>query len=352
MSEMGENLSVSGSNVIREAESHKIYGNREVIPGSDLWTNGLMCGFEFDQAQRKLVHSKLTSKKSGRQIETEAFKTEMRANGVREASYSKLDRNKVLDSQSINESRNNETDSFGDLKESQAHPAAQYHDLKRFDDSHWVPIGWDRISELVQAVQTDASWAADQLELMHDEDSLTVADLAAPYWEHPAGPVWWCHVDASHPSVQNWLSNAQWLHPAISLALRDEGRLISEQMKYLLYEVPVRVAGGLLFELLGQSAGDPYVEEDDIPIVLRSWQAQNYLITALHIKGHVSRVNVLGITEVQELLSAGGYNAPRTVHEVIGQLACRLTRWDDRLFRKFIFGAADEIELKFMQRFF
>lgn len=49
----------------------------------------------------------------------------------------------------------------------------------------------------------------------------------------------------------------------------------------------------------GQSVGDPFVEEDDIPIVLRSWQAQNFLITALHIKGTVSRVNVLGITEVQ-----------------------------------------------------
>ena len=54
-----------------------------------------------------------------------------------------------------------------------------------------------------------------------------------------------------------------------------------------------------MFELLGQSAGNPFVNEDDIPIVLRSWQAQNFLVTVLHIKGHVSSVNVLGITEVQ-----------------------------------------------------
>ncbi|KAB5521137.1 hypothetical protein DKX38_025456 [Salix brachista] len=134
------------------------------------------------------------------------------------------------------------------------------------------------------------------------------------------------------------------------LALRDESRLISERMKYLLYEVPVRVAGGLLFELLGQSAGDPFDDEDDIPVVLRSWQAQNFLVTALHIKGQVSRVNVLGITEVQELLFLGGYNAPRTVHEVIAHLASRMSRWDDRLFRKSIFGGADEIELKFVYR--
>lgn len=124
------------------------------------------------------------------------------------------------------------------------------------------------------------------------------------------------------------------------------------------------MAGGLLFELLGQSVGDPLVEEDDIPIVLRSWQAQNFLLTVLHVKGTVSGVNVLGITEVQvvhflqplsqscfhilshtslqfhviivayhffqELLAAGGHNVPRTVHEVIAHLACRLTRWDDR----------------------
>lgn len=63
--------------------------------------------------------------------------------------------------------------------------------------------------------------------------------------------------------------------------------------------MPVRVAGGLLFELLGQSAGDPFIEEDDIPIVLRSWQAQNFLVTALHVKGLALNISVLGITEVQ-----------------------------------------------------
>lgn len=63
--------------------------------------------------------------------------------------------------------------------------------------------------------------------------------------------------------------------------------------------MPVRVAGGLLFELLGQSVGDPFIEEDDIPVVLRSWQAHNFLLTALHVKGSASNINVLGIAEVQ-----------------------------------------------------
>lgn len=54
-----------------------------------------------------------------------------------------------------------------------------------------------------------------------------------------------------------------------------------------------------MFELLGQSVGDPFVDEDDVPVVIRSWQAQNFLITAMHIKGHVPSINVLGVTEVQ-----------------------------------------------------
>ncbi|TXG58117.1 hypothetical protein EZV62_015946 [Acer yangbiense] len=133
---------------------------------------------------------------------------------------------------------------------------------QRFDGSHWVPIGWARISELVQIVQVDGGWASQQLELMDDEDDVTVVDFATPFWKRPSGPIWWCHV-AARP---------------------------------------------------------------------------------------ISGNNVLGITEVKELVLVGGYNVPRTVHEVIALLAYRLSRWDDRLFRKSIFGAVDEIELKFMNR--
>ncbi|KAK4840522.1 hypothetical protein QYF36_010949 [Acer negundo] len=115
---------------------------------------------------------------------------------------------------------------------------------------YWVPIGWARISKLVQTVQVDGGWASQQLELMDDKDE--------------------DEDDESYQNVEEWLKNAQWLHITINLALRDESRLISERMKYLLYEVLVRVAGGLLFELLGQYAGDPFVDEDDILIVLRS----------------------------------------------------------------------------------
>ncbi|KAL0328321.1 UNVERIFIED_CONTAM: hypothetical protein Scaly_2264700 [Sesamum calycinum] len=278
--------------------------------------NGLICAFEFVRGNRKLLSS---------------------CSGLKADKLQKP----VLKSQSTNLStqhfcKNNTTGSslptdLEDIAIDTADGQSQcqephlgcYHPRER---NYWMPIGWERISELILTVQVDADWASQPIEIA-DEDDITVADVAAPYWERPVGP----------------------LGGAI-IALRDESKLISERMKHLLYEVPVRAAGGLLFELLGQSVGDPVAEEDDIPVVIRSWQAQNFLLTALHVKGSSSHTNILGVSEVQELLAAGGSNIPRTSHEVIALLACRLARWDDRLFRKYIFGAADEVELKFMNR--
>ncbi|KAF7803205.1 magnesium transporter CorA-like family protein [Senna tora] len=335
----------------KKPENHQACVVKEFNPRNDLWTDGLLCAFEFVRGKKRSTKSRTSSKIPNRQqMDVEYLKMNVPTNGFSETSSLRPDRNKLSDFQSVHDSRDSWMHTTDNDKDVQVLQHGQFTATEKYEGSHWVPIGWTRISELVQTVQGDAVWASQQFEFEDDEDDFTVADLVAPYWERPAGPVWWCNMSAGHPTVQAWLTNAQWLHPAISLALRDESRLISERMKHLLYEVPVRVAGGLLFELLGQSVGDPFVDEDDIPIVLRSWQAQNFLVTVMHVKGSVSRVNALGITEVQELLSAGGYNMPRTVHEVIAQLASRLSRWDDRLFRKSIFGTADEIELKFMNR--
>nr|XP_043624358.1 zinc transport protein ZntB-like [Erigeron canadensis]XP_043624359.1 zinc transport protein ZntB-like [Erigeron canadensis] len=305
-----------------KAEQSKNHYSKEAMAGSELWTDGLICAFEYVKGESRSVKSKPKAK----------------PHSTRRANSHDM---KKQDDGYLSEPTN--------IAESKGDDISHAHILK-LDGSHWVPIGWARISELVETVQINADWTSHEFNFMDDEDDRTIADLAAPYWERPAGPVWWCHVAADHPHISTWLNNASWLHPAISIALRDESRLISERMKHLLYEVPVRVAGGLVFELLGQSVGDPYTKEDDIPVVLRSWQAQNFLITALHLKGVTSCLNVLGVIEVQELLFAGGNNIPRTIHEVIALLASRLARWDDRLYRKFIFGEADEVELKFINR--
>uniref|UniRef100_A0A2N9HII1 Uncharacterized protein n=1 Tax=Fagus sylvatica TaxID=28930 RepID=A0A2N9HII1_FAGSY len=147
------------------------------------------------------------------------------------SSSPRLDGNKLLESSSLNDLRSNEISSFDDNKYSQIIQSSQFHGIERHDGNHWGLIGWARISELVQNLQMDANLTLHQFESMDNEADLTVADLAAPYWEHPAGPIWWCHVYAGHPSIQAWLSSAQWLHPAVSLALKDESRLISERMK-------------------------------------------------------------------------------------------------------------------------
>ncbi|KAL6500748.1 hypothetical protein OROHE_025545 [Orobanche hederae] len=317
----------------KKLESQRGHGNKDIMPESEVWTDGLICAFEFIRGHKKSVAPKsFSNKQSSHQVNHVNVKNQMHSvGGGSEPTSQKSNRNILQESAPLVE-----------LESSRP--------MERCERSFWAPIGWARISELVQSVEVDEEWSTKHFMFTDDDDDLTVADLAAPYWERPAGPTWWCHFDAGHPTVEAWLIAAQWLHPAIRTALRDESRLISDRMKHLLYEVPVRVAGGLLFELLGQSAGDPYVEEDDIPVVIRSWQAQNFLLTVLHVKGSASRINVLGITEVQELLLGGGYNTPRTVHEIIANLASRLARWDDRLFRKSIFGAADEVELKFVNR--
>ncbi|KAL2997035.1 hypothetical protein AAZX31_09G019700 [Glycine max] len=120
------------------------------------------------------------------------------------------DKKKLSDPSSVNVSRESLFGGSDDDKESQTPKAGQ---SKKYEGGHWVPIGWARISELVQAVQVDAEWSSHQFEFEYSKDDFTVADLAAPYWEHPTGPIWWCHASAGHPT---WLSNAQWLHPATS----------------------------------------------------------------------------------------------------------------------------------------
>ncbi|KAK3165001.1 hypothetical protein QOZ80_1AG0027650 [Eleusine coracana subsp. coracana] len=332
---------VSNMSKIDEGVTKSSMG-KEHIPGSELWTDGLICAFELIKDHRKPVrHKSLPTAEQMLEKGADIYTRKHTRRNGHHIKAPKLDESNLLENPYHVELGNDPSMLKGG-------PVNTLEIL----DHKWVPIGWSRISELVQRVQSDSSWENDLMDMSDSEDDYTVADVAAPYWQRPVGPTWWCHVAAGHPSIDAWLNSAHWMHPAIRIALRDESKLISDRMKYLLYEVPVRVAGGLLFELLGQSVGDPDPgnEEEDIPVVLRSWQSQNFLVTAMHVKGPSSNINVLGVTEVQELLLAGGSHTPRSVHEVIAHLVSRLSRWDDRLFRKYIFGEADEIELKFVNR--
>lgn len=195
-------------------------------PGNDLWTDGLIYAFEFVRGHRFTSPDTRTQSVQRRDCQNGRKHVHRRTISNTMEPESLIDLNIATSTEGANGVLRT-----GDNRELLKNRIRQLH------DSHWVPIGWDRIKELVQMVQVDENWASQQICLTEDEDDFTVADVAAPYWERPAGPTWWCHVNPAHQSIQSWLSNAQWLHPAISIALRDENRLISDRMKYLLYEV-------------------------------------------------------------------------------------------------------------------
>jgi hypothetical protein len=131
-------------------------------------------------------------------------------------------------------------------QQQQQKQAAEKRKMKS-SSHHWVAIGWSRLEELVGSVEIDADWlwgdeiySSQQQQQASELEYASVADVAIPYWEPKSGPTWWCNVLAGHPRVEAWLSHSHnWLHPAVSGALRDESRLISERMKHLFYEVKI-----------------------------------------------------------------------------------------------------------------
>ncbi|KAH1231683.1 hypothetical protein GmHk_09G024521 [Glycine max] len=269
------------SGITKKLDSHKTYHGRDPNNGNDLWKDGLICAFEYIRGQNRSAKlssssSKITDGMHGQHSKMHHVPSD--------------DKKKLSDPSSVNVSRESLFGGSDDDKESQTPKAGQ---SKKYEGGHWVPIGWARISELVQAVQVDAEWSSHQFEFEYSKDDFTVADLAAPYWEHPTGPIWWCHASAGHPT---WLSNAQWLHPAVSLALRDESRLISERMKHLFYEVIPRNHEDLnLFILILNLE----IRKLSTQVIRVKWSlhARNEIVFELlqHLKGNGARNLLEGI---------------------------------------------------------
>ncbi|CAN6696631.1 unnamed protein product [Malus baccata var. baccata] len=127
-SRVGENSS-SHCNNTKNPDSHRICSSRDPMPGtgSDLWKNELICAFEFIRSRKKIISSKPGSKNlTKQQIDGEQER-------VRVPSYG------FSDSPSQMEDRSQQS--------------GQVQDMEGFEGGHWVPIGWDRISEIVQTVQ-------------------------------------------------------------------------------------------------------------------------------------------------------------------------------------------------------
>ena len=198
----------------------KQYGGKDSspLPGSELWTEGLICAFEFVRSRKYMSSSRSD-------LSTQLLPQKGHENKT-----------------PILEPFDSSVEIFDDKAFLDEIPALEHQKLNgkfppKLSDSHWIPIGWSRIEELVKTVKVDGNWVSQPISFGDEEDGVTVADLATPYWQRAGGPTWWCHVDPTHQFVDSWLSSAAWLHPAIRIALKDESRLISERMKHLLYEV-------------------------------------------------------------------------------------------------------------------
>ncbi|KAK4360311.1 hypothetical protein RND71_019263 [Anisodus tanguticus] len=145
------------------SEGHSSQGNRprkpehyhkDVMPGSELWTDGLICAFEFIRGHKKLGPKGLPPN----EIVNEIVKRTVRAYRVAEAPAQRTKGDCSPDSTPLVESRVQEI-SPADGK------------MERIEGSHWIPIGWARISEIGQNVQADVGWSTQQFDL-------TVADLS------------------------------------------------------------------------------------------------------------------------------------------------------------------------------
>lgn len=205
------------NNGMKKPENQKIHLSRDALLRGDLWTDGLIFAFEFVRGPKKMVQSQPGSKiEQSLTPKVNGFSLSKSSPVVESAVTIKFDEREFSEDCNL------------------GHLNGRENCLPR---SYWILVGWDRISQLVQTVQIDAGGAEQPFDFPDEEDDVTVAGLTVPYRERPVGPTWGCHVAADHPHINAWLSNAQWLHPAISVALRDESKLISDRMKHLLYEV-------------------------------------------------------------------------------------------------------------------
>ncbi|KAK9188048.1 hypothetical protein WN944_019447 [Citrus x changshan-huyou] len=178
------------NNGMKKPETQKIHLSRDSLLGGDLWTDGLICAFEFVRGHKKMVKSKPGSK-------------------VEPSLTPKVNGFSLSKSSPVIESAITIKDKFDEHDFSEDCHVGHLNGRENFlPRSYWIPIGWDRISQLVQSVQIDAGWNEQPFDFPSEEDDVTVADLAAPYWERPVGPTWWCHVAADHPHINAWHEKA------------------------------------------------------------------------------------------------------------------------------------------------
>jgi len=107
---------------MKKPDSHKNHSNKDDQLRNDLWTDGLICAFEFIRGRKKPISSRSGSKiPSTEHIDGEYSMMHVPEHGQAEVSSPSLDKNKLIDLSS------NETSSFDNYKYSQMHQSSQFH---------------------------------------------------------------------------------------------------------------------------------------------------------------------------------------------------------------------------------
>uniref|UniRef100_A0ACD5VZ57 Uncharacterized protein n=3 Tax=Avena sativa TaxID=4498 RepID=A0ACD5VZ57_AVESA len=178
----------------RKELMHNLAGcPKEASPLPELWTGGLVCAFEFVRGHGFASPPNLSRNNSSQ------YPKDLSAMDPKKLPVIQL---------------GNVPSCLEDGEEPR--PQCKHHGKASPAESYWAPIGWSRIGELVEMVEGDyAAWDGQGMSgLMDGVDDgqccdITVADVATPYWQRPAGPTWWCHVTAGHPAVDAWLADAR-----------------------------------------------------------------------------------------------------------------------------------------------
>ncbi|WOL14605.1 hypothetical protein Cni_G23385 [Canna indica] len=139
-------------------KSNKAHTVKDGTPWTDLWIDGLICAFEFVRVHKSAstekcianthsTHSKnnLNTKKQVSKSESDAISVQYLDESEFICLMSPNHNDATLDPDGVSQSN----DSKGKTKR-----------IRGIQGGHWVPIGWARISELVQMVQVDASWSS------------------------------------------------------------------------------------------------------------------------------------------------------------------------------------------------
>lgn len=149
---------------MKKQVNHRSNSCREVTLGADLWTDGLICAFEFVRVHQKVQ----TAQKVAREVvkkQPSSHDQNSIKNNLCETSHDQnspspqaISGRSLCEPISGMESRDGDNGMLDDHNSNQDYHSGYFHGRESLPRCFWMPIGWFRISELVQTVKVDDGW--------------------------------------------------------------------------------------------------------------------------------------------------------------------------------------------------